>query len=116
MNNTNFLLACTGAWAFFEISNLITHVNVRNLRPAGSKKRAIPYGYGFNLVSFPNYLFEILGWTIVTVMTQSVAAGIFWVLGTGQMAIWAAKKHANYKKEFGKEYPRKRKAIFPWIF
>jgi very-long-chain enoyl-CoA reductase len=30
------------------------------------------------------------------------------------MTVWAIKKHKNYKKEFGKEYP-KRQAIFPFI-
>lgn len=30
------------------------------------------------------------------------------------MAVWAIKKHKNYKKEFGKDYPRRR-AIFPFI-
>ena len=42
-------------------------------------------------------------------------AGIFLVVSTYQMAVWALKKHRNYKKEFGKEYPRNRKAIFPFI-
>jgi very-long-chain enoyl-CoA reductase len=31
------------------------------------------------------------------------------------MAAWALKKHRNYKKEFGKEYPRGRRAMFPFI-
>lgn len=31
------------------------------------------------------------------------------------MVIWAIKKHKNYKKEFGKEYPR-RKVMFPLVF
>ena len=30
-------------------------------------------GYGFNMVSCPNYLFEILGWTVISVMTNSIA-------------------------------------------
>jgi very-long-chain enoyl-CoA reductase len=31
------------------------------------------------------------------------------------MTQWALKKHNNYKREFGKEYPRGRKALFPFI-
>ena len=42
-------------------------------------------------------------------------AGIFLVVSVYQMTVWALKKHRNYKKEFGKEYPRNRKAIFPFI-
>ncbi|KAK7472334.1 Very-long-chain enoyl-CoA reductase [Stygiomarasmius scandens] len=114
-NDETFLWICAGLWTFFELSNLLTHLNLRSLRPAGSKKRAIPFGYGFGLVSCPNYLFESLAWTVVAAMTGSYAAYFFLIAGTGQMLIWALKKHRNYKKEFGKEYPRGRKAMFPFI-
>ena len=40
---------------------------------------------------------------------------LFLIVSTRQMAIWAAKKHKAYKKEFGASYP-KRKAMFPFIF
>jgi hypothetical protein len=59
---------------FAEFSNLLTHLNLRSLRQEGSRKRAIPYGYGFNWVSFPNYFFEILAWVFFTVMTGSWAS------------------------------------------
>lgn len=55
------------------MSNLHTHLTLRSLRPEGSRKRAIPHGYGFDLVSFPNYFFEILGWAVIAVMTGSIA-------------------------------------------
>ncbi|KAF8960058.1 3-oxo-5-alpha-steroid 4-dehydrogenase-domain-containing protein [Flammula alnicola] len=114
-NNDRFLWICAGLWAFAELSNLHTHLTVRALRPAGSRKRGIPYGYGFNFVSFPNYFFETVAWAVICVMTGSVGAAIFTVVAVGQMAIWAVKKHKNYKKEFGKEYPRNRKAMIPFI-
>ena len=31
------------------------------------------------------------------------------------MGVWAIKKHKNYKKEFGKDYPKRYKMI-PFIF
>ena len=31
------------------------------------------------------------------------------------MFAWALKKHARYRKEFGKDYPRGRKAMIPFI-
>ncbi|KAI1797184.1 3-oxo-5-alpha-steroid 4-dehydrogenase-domain-containing protein [Ganoderma leucocontextum] len=110
-----FLWSCLAAFVFAELSNLRTHVTLRNLRPEGTTKRAIPRGYGFSLVSCPNYFFETLAWTAITVMTGSYAAGIFLVVSASQMTAWALKKHRNYKKEFGKEYPRNRKAMFPFI-
>jgi len=56
---------------FAEYSNFLTHLNLRSLRPEGSRKRAIPYGYGFDWVSLPNYFFELLGWVAFSVMTGS---------------------------------------------
>ncbi|KAI0710175.1 3-oxo-5-alpha-steroid 4-dehydrogenase-domain-containing protein [Earliella scabrosa] len=113
--NPTFLWSCLGLFLFAELSNLHTHLTLRNLRPEGSTKRAIPRGYGFSLVSCPNYLFETLAWTSIAVMTGSYAAYIFLAVSTYQMAVWAIKKHRNYKKEFGKEYPRGRKAMFPFV-
>ncbi|KAF5375618.1 hypothetical protein D9757_008512 [Collybiopsis confluens] len=113
-SNPQFLLICAALWTFFELSNLTTHLHLRSLRPAGTKKRAVPTGYGFGLVSCPNYLFETLAWVVVCVMTGSWASYLFAVVGAGQMLIWALKKHAAYKKEFGKAYPR-RKAMIPFL-
>ncbi|CED85524.1 Steroid reductase required for elongation of the very long chain fatty acids [Phaffia rhodozyma] len=114
--NSDFWLT---AWSVFimwaQASNLYTHLTLRSLRPAGTKKRSIPTGYGFDLVYSANYLFESLVWIGTTIMTGSVACGIFTAVSVGQMVIWAIKKKKNYKKEFGKECPPGRKAIFPYL-
>ncbi|KAF9268522.1 hypothetical protein L218DRAFT_917324 [Marasmius fiardii PR-910] len=110
-----YLWIFASIWGLFELLNLSTHLTLRNLRPAGTKKRAIPYGIGFGLVSCPNYFFETMAWLTLSVMTGSYAAYFFTFVGTAQMLVWALKKHSNYKKEFGKEYPRNRKAMFPFI-
>jgi very-long-chain enoyl-CoA reductase len=121
---------------FTELSNLSTHLTLRNLRPPGTRKRAIPHGYGFGFVSCPNYFFESVAWAAVAYMsgswagksrtaglepgthspTWTHAAWLFWTVSTAQMMSWAVKKQRAYKKEFGKDYPRKRKAMFPFIF
>ena len=44
------------------------------MRPAGTTKRAIPYGYGFNWVSCPNYFFEIGAWVSIFGLTGSWAS------------------------------------------
>jgi len=115
-SNSQFLWICAGIWLFAELSNLSTHLTLRNLRPLGSTKRAIPNGYGFGLVSCPNYFFESVAWVAVAYMSGSWAAWLFWGVSTAQMMSWAAKKHRAYKKEFGKEYPRQRKAMIPFLF
>lgn len=54
-----------------ELSNLHTHLTLRSLRPAGSRKLGIPQGYGFSFVSCPNYFFECMAWFVVAGMTLS---------------------------------------------
>ncbi|KAF9790639.1 3-oxo-5-alpha-steroid 4-dehydrogenase-domain-containing protein, partial [Thelephora terrestris] len=113
--NIAFLWGCVAVWLFAEFSNFLTHLNLRSLRPEGSRKRVIPHGYGFDWVSLPNYFFEILGWAAFTVMTGSWASVLFLAVGTGTMANWAMQKHRKYKKEFGSDYPRNRKIMIPFI-
>ena len=56
-------------WA--EISNFHSHMVLRGLRPKGTTQRGIPRGYGFDLVSCPNYLFDLLSWLAIAVMTSN---------------------------------------------
>jgi len=114
-NEPDFLLAGIALFLFAEVSNLYAHWTLRNLRPAGSKTRAIPYGYGFALVSCPNYFFEILAWVAIATMTGSYCAWLFVAVGGYTMTMWALKRHRAYKKEFGDAYPKNRTAIFPFI-
>jgi len=111
-----------GAGLFFasEIANFITHIQLRNLRPEGTRKRGIPRGFLFDLVSCPNYFVEILAWIGFSVMTQTWPSLLFTLVGSVQMWIWAKDKHRKYKKEFdGKEgrelYPKGRKILIPYI-
>lgn len=103
-------------WFFAQLSNLATHYILRGLRTPGTRERRIPRGYGFSLVSCPNYFFEILGWAIMTYITGSAMYGLFTIAGAFQMVLWAQKKHQRYICDFGKEYPRNRKIIFPFIY
>lgn len=109
-----------GLFALCELGNFSIHWALRCLRPPGTKVRKIPYptlnpltGL-FNLVSCPNYTYEVGAWVGFTLMTQCIPAGLFCFAGAYQMTLWALGKHRNYKKEF-KEYPKKRKAIFPFL-
>eukprot|EP01113_Clastostelium_recurvatum_P018892 TRINITY_DN2226_c0_g1_i1.p1 TRINITY_DN2226_c0_g1~~TRINITY_DN2226_c0_g1_i1.p1 ORF type:complete len:304 (-),score=74.23 TRINITY_DN2226_c0_g1_i1:78-989(-) len=109
-----------GLFLVSELGNLISHLMLRNLRPAGTTARAIPKGFLFNFVSCPNYFCELTAWIGFTIMTQTLTAGIFTFLGFQQMWQWAIGKHRRYLKEFdGKEgrplYPRGRKPMIPFL-
>lgn len=105
-----------GASLFFisELMNLSAHITLRNLRRPGTTERNIPRGGLFELVSCANYTWEILAWVGFTILTHSAASAIFTLIGAAQMVVWALAKHRRYRKEF-KDYPRGRKAIFPFI-
>jgi len=103
------------AFVLCELGNLICHIQLRNLRPANSTVRKIPRGFLFELVSCPNYTFEIFAWVAFTIMTQTVASGLFTLVGAGQMIVWGIQKHKRYHQEFT-SYPKNRKVIFPFIF
>ncbi|XP_072041174.1 probable very-long-chain enoyl-CoA reductase art-1 [Amphiura filiformis] len=108
------------AFLFNEFGNLCIHLALRNLRPAGSTQRRIPYPTGnpmtqlFSFVSCPNYTYEAGAWISFSIMTQCVPALLFTLAGLYQMTVWAMGKHRNYKREF-KEYPRGRKSIIPFL-
>ncbi|KAJ1968651.1 3-oxo-5a-steroid 4- dehydrogenase [Dispira parvispora] len=112
--STAYTAVCIGLFVFAQISNFLTHINLRNLRPPGTRVRKIPRGYGFDLVSCPNYFFEVTSWVAFTLYTRSLASLIFTVVGAAQMYIWAVKKHKNYRREFP-NYPKNRKAMIPFI-
>ncbi|KAI5475362.1 enoyl reductase [Pseudohyphozyma bogoriensis] len=114
--NDNYINITVGIWLYAELSNLITHLNLSSLRPAGTRVRKIPKGYGFNLVSCANYWFEVVAWVAFTALTLDYAALLFTVVATAQMAVWALKKHKRYRKEFGNEYPKGRKVMIPFVF
>ncbi|RKP06463.1 3-oxo-5-alpha-steroid 4-dehydrogenase-domain-containing protein [Thamnocephalis sphaerospora] len=106
--------SCIAVFVFAELSNLSTHYTLRNLRPPGTRIRRIPYGYGFSLVSCPNYTFELVAWAAFSLLTGSWAAWFFFVVSFGQIYQWAVKKHKAYKREFP-DYPRNRTALIPFL-
>lgn len=102
-----------------EIGNLICHIMLANLRPAtGSDVRPIPSGFLFELVSCPNYTFEVSSWIGFSIMTGLYWSWLFTLAGFYQMAVWALKKHSLYKKDpnTGETYKKLgRKAIVPFV-
>lgn len=108
--------AAVALFVFAQASNYATHVTLRNLRPDGSTKRQIPRGYGFGLVTCPNYMFEALAWLAVAVLAGgNFAAVLFLGVAAGQMALWAKKKESRYRKEFGAAY-KKKSAMIPFLW
>lgn len=112
--SSTVLYLAVALYVFSELSNLQTHLILSRLRKPGSTERKIPRGYGFNLVSCPNYFFEIMAWVSVTLLVPHFLSIFFLVTGAGQMWFWAVKKHKQYKKDFP-DYPKGRKVMIPFL-
>nr|XP_058146510.1 very-long-chain enoyl-CoA reductase isoform X2 [Dasypus novemcinctus] len=103
-----------------QLGNFSIHMALRNLRPAGSKTRKIPYPtknpftWLFLLVSCPNYTYEVGSWIGFAIMTQCLPVALFSLVGFTQMTIWAKGKHRSYLKEF-RDYPPLRSPIVPFL-
>ncbi|KAJ3415381.1 RNA polymerase II transcription factor B 52 kDa subunit [Chytridiales sp. JEL 0842] len=115
VKSENYRWFLCGLFIYAELSNFVTHVTLSNLRPKGTKVRKIPFGYGFNLVSCPNYFFECLAWFSLSLLTGSLSVWFFFVVGAVQMYVWAVKKHKRYRNEFGDQYPKTRKVMIPFL-
>ena len=104
----------TGVFCLFELLNFKTHLILMNLRQPGTIERKIPHGWGFGLVSSANYLWETLAWLTFCIHAQVIGGYVFLLVSVVQMALWAVKKHRRYRTEFP-DYPKNRKAMFPFI-
>jgi len=115
---SNPLLTYAGIalFAFGELGNLYTHSVLKNLRRPGTTERGIPRGFGFNLVTCPNYMFECLAWLGVALVNWSLSSVLFLVVAGGQMGVWAKKKERRYRKEFGDKYKKKSFAMIPGLY
>ncbi|SZF03623.1 unnamed protein product [Blumeria hordei] len=100
-------------YIFGEISNAHAHLTLSRLRSKGGTERGVPRGYGFEWVTCPNYLFEIIAWIGINLVTKSISTIIFIVIAWAQMHLWAKKKEKALRAEFPDTYKKKRNVIFP---
>ncbi|PHT70555.1 Steroid 5-alpha-reductase DET2 [Capsicum annuum] len=76
----------------------------------------IPRGGLFEYVSSPNYFGEIMEWLGWALMTWSWAGLAFLVYSSSNLVPRAVSTHKWYLEKFGEDYPKNRKAIFPFLY
>jgi very-long-chain enoyl-CoA reductase len=115
--STDSLLSFLGLALFVvgELGNLNAHLVLRSLRPEGTTTRGIPRGLGFDLVTCPNYMFEMMAWAGIWLVNGSWSTAVFLLVAGAQMAVWGKKKERRYRKEFGDKYKRKRSVMIPGV-
>lgn len=109
------LITGLALFAVGEVCNFINHLQLRALRPEGTTTRQIPKGLGFSLVTCPNYMFEVIAWAGMCLVTLSWTTVLFTAVAGTTMALWAWKKEKRLRKEFGDKYKKKRFALIPGI-
>nr|XP_019612558.1 PREDICTED: trans-2,3-enoyl-CoA reductase-like isoform X5 [Rhinolophus sinicus]XP_019612559.1 PREDICTED: trans-2,3-enoyl-CoA reductase-like isoform X6 [Rhinolophus sinicus] len=107
----NFLI-CEAGNHFINV--VLAHPNHTGTNACFPSPNYNPFTWMFFLVSCPNYTYEIGSWISFTVMTQTLPVGIFTLLMSIQMSLWAQKKHKIYLKKFN-SYMHRKSAMIPFI-
>jgi 3-oxo-5-alpha-steroid 4-dehydrogenase 1 len=84
------------------------------LRRTGETGYKIPQGGGYEFVSCPNYLGEMVEWGGWALACWAPGALAFFVWTVANLAPRAISTHRWYRQEFP-EYPAERKALLPYI-
>lgn len=86
-----------------------------NLRKPGETDYKIPRGFLFDYISSPNLFGEIIEWTGYAIMAWNLPALTFMVWTFANLVPRAKNHHDWYKNKF-LDYPKERKAVFPFLF
>lgn len=86
-----------------------------NLRKPGETGYVIPQGGLFKYVSAPNLFGEIIEWTGFAILAWNLPATSFAIWTFANLVPRAVAHHKFYLEKF-KDYPTKRKAVFPFIY
>ncbi|MCX6275384.1 MAG: DUF1295 domain-containing protein [Bacteroidetes bacterium] len=84
------------------------------LRKKGETGYQIPRGFLFDYISSPNLLGEIIEWSGFALMAWNLPALSFAVWTFANLVPRALNHHNWYKEKFS-DYPKERKAVFPFI-
>ena len=105
-----------GAMLFITgfVINRWADAHLRKLRRKGESGYSIPYGGLFNEISCPNYFGELVQWVGWALLTWSPAGMAFAAFTAANLVPRAVTHHRWYERTFP-GYPRRRKAIIPYI-
>lgn len=107
----------TGLIVFFSgmLINMKSDTILIGLRKKGETGYRIPRGFLFDYISSPNLFGEIIEWTGFALMAWNLPALSFAVWTFANLVPRALNHHNWYKEKFS-DYPKERKAVFPFIF
>ncbi|MCB9642750.1 MAG: DUF1295 domain-containing protein [Myxococcales bacterium] len=100
------------AWGYFI--NRQSDEILRNLRKPGETEYKIPHGGFYKWLSCPNYFGEFMIWAGWAIATWSLAGLSFFLFTVANLLPRAISNHRWYIEKFP-DYPKERKAVFPFI-
>ncbi|AEO71202.1 d5d8e240-8657-4c7f-a836-a1fae34e5ca9 [Thermothielavioides terrestris] len=98
-----------------ESCNWVVHRHLASLRKPGGTEKGIPNCIGSSLVTSPNYMFEVLAWLGVILISRSWTVVFFISIGILYMRSWSRGKEKALRKEFGDRYKKKRYTMLPGL-
>jgi 3-oxo-5-alpha-steroid 4-dehydrogenase 1 len=104
------ILFVVGMWINWTSDGILI-----NLRKPGETGYKIPRGFLFDYVSSPNLFGEVVEWTGFAIMAWNLPALTFMVWTYANLVPRAKNHHDWYHGKF-EDYPKERKAIFPFLF
>ncbi len=113
-------LAGLAIYATGLVLNVHSDAVLRNLRTKEEIERAervyrIPRGGGYELVSSPSYLGELLMWTGFSIFTWGLPGVFILAITAANLVPRAISTHRWYLERF-EDYPRSRKILIPFVF
>ena len=106
------------AGALLFVLGLLIHIEsdrkLRSLRRKNEKSYSIPNGGLFEYVSAPNYLGEMIQWTGWALASWSLPGLAFAIFTVANLLPRAVSHHRWYRQTFD-DYPKKRKAVIPFV-
>lgn len=98
-----------------ETCNFVVHKHLAGLRKPGGTEKGIPNCIGSSLVTSPNYMFEVLAWVGVILVSREWSVLLFISIGISYMAPWSRQKERALRTTFGDTYKRKRYTMLPGL-
>ncbi|OIW27284.1 hypothetical protein CONLIGDRAFT_645568 [Coniochaeta ligniaria NRRL 30616] len=102
-------------WFNGEVCNYLVHKHLAGLRKPGGTEKGIPRCIGSHLVTCPNYMFEIIAWVGVIMISRSWAVVLFILIGTSYMADWSKGKERALRQAFPDRYKPKKYTMLPGL-
>ena len=104
-----FILFIAGFYINFKSDDILI-----NLRKPGETNYKIPKGFLYKYISCPNLFGEMIEWLGFMLMIWNLAGVAFFVWTVSNLLPRALHHHKWYLQNFT-DYPKERKAIFPFI-